>query len=202
MKSEKNNYIGDEAFEKFLRHYACFTPINLVKMKFVGAICSPNLGLRPADVISSFWEKGKEPRIETKQEADLFFKFFMGLWDNLFDKVKNNNAKLFKLKTRNKDELIDACYYRSAEIEHGFIEGFWGGKQNFKIPAYVAELIDSLSELAEVYQQLAKKLDNNTDFNQILSNFTYTDKMVDKAISFIIENQVLPKMDNLNKVVN
>ena len=75
MESQ-NKYIGDESFKKFLGHYGCPTPLPVVKMKFAGAVCSPNLDLRPADVISSFWPAGQAPRLETKNEADLFFKFF------------------------------------------------------------------------------------------------------------------------------
>jgi len=87
MKSQ-NKYIGDDKFVKMLEHYNCPAPINVVKMRFFGAICSPNMELRPTDVISSFWEEGQTPRLETKDEAELFFKFFMGLWDDCFEKVK------------------------------------------------------------------------------------------------------------------
>ena len=74
---QQNKYIGDESFIKMLEHYACPTPLGVVKMRFAGAICSPNLKLRPPDVISSFWEEGRAPRLETKAEADLFLKFFI-----------------------------------------------------------------------------------------------------------------------------
>ena len=87
MQSE-NEYIGDDKFKNFLNHYECPTSLEVVKLKFAGAICSPNLNLRPTDVISSFWEQNKQPRLETKKEAELFFKFFMGLWDNIFDKIR------------------------------------------------------------------------------------------------------------------
>ena len=52
MQTE-NQYIGDEKMIKMLEHYKCPTPLGVVKMRFAGAICSPNLELRPADVISS-----------------------------------------------------------------------------------------------------------------------------------------------------
>ena len=97
MKSE-NKYIGDDGMAKMLEHYNCPTPLDVVKMRFAGAICTPNLDLRPSDVISSFWPQGEEPRLQTKEEADLFFKFFMGLWDEIFETVKENKVKLPKLK--------------------------------------------------------------------------------------------------------
>ena len=201
MESQ-NKYIGDESFKKFLEHYACPTPLAVVKMKFAGAVCSPNMDLRPTDVISSFWEQGKAPRLETKNEAELFFKFFMGLWDEIFEQVKANKIKLSRLKLSGKEDILKACAERFDEVEGGFVEGFWGGKDDFKLPAFVAEMIDSLTELSGVYNTLAKKLDKAENLDEILNTFRYTDKMVEKAISFIIENSVLPRIDSLQRVMN
>ena len=198
MKSE-NKYIGDDSFQKMLEHYNCPTPLNVVKMKFAGAICSPNLELRPADVIGSFWEQGKAPRLETKNEADLFFKYFMGLWDDVFENVKKNTIKLSKQKIDNKDHLIDACYARVMEIEFGFNEGFWGGRDDFQIPAFIAEMIDSLTELGNAYGQLSQMADDADNLKPLKDHFIYSDKMVEKAFSFIIENYVLPRVDDLQR---
>ena len=201
MESQ-NKYIGDESFKKFLEHYDCPTPLPVVKMKFAGAVCSPNLELRPADVISSFWPEGRAPRLETKNEADLFFKFFMGLWDEVFQKVKQNKIKLEPVKLSTKEQIREACAARFAEVEGGYVEGFWGGKEDFKLPAFIAQMIDSLTELSGVYNTLAKKLDNGGNLEEISNTFRYTDKMVEKAVSFIIENSVLPRTDSLRRVVN
>lgn len=157
MQTE-NQYIGDDKFTKMLEHYQCPTPLEVVKMRFAGALCSPNLELRPTDVISSFWPSGQAPRLETKSEADLFFKFFMGLWDDVFKKIKNNDIRLETLKFKNADDLRLNCERRYAEVELGFVEGFWGGKSDLKIPEYLAQLIDSVSELAGIYNTLAKNL--------------------------------------------
>ena len=201
MESQ-NKYIGDESFKKFLEHYTCPSSLAVVKMKFAGAICSPNMDLRPTDVISSFWEQGKAPRLETKNEAELFFKFFMGLWDEVFEQVKSNKIKLPHTKLSGKEDILKACAERFEEVECGYVEGFWGGKDDFKLPAFVVEMIDSLTELSGVYNTLAKKLDKAENLDEILNTFRYTDKMVEKAISFIIENSVLPRIESLQRVMN
>lgn len=203
MQSEKNAnpYIGDESFQKLLDHYQCPTPLNVIKMRFVGAVCSPNLELRPAEVISSFWPAGEEPRLQTKEEADLFFKFFMGLWDDIFEKVKRNKIKIPPLKTDRKN-LKKTCDERFEAVEFGFLEGFWGGKEDLRLPAYIAQMIDSLSEISGIYKTLAKKLDNGADLEEIAKTLGYTDIMMEKALSFIIENSVLPRIDNLARVVH
>ena len=102
---QENKYIGDEKMTKMLEHYSCPTPLNVIKMRFAGAICSPNMNLRPTDVISSFWEEGRAPRLETKTEADYFFKFFMGLWDEVFEDVKKVAVKLPVSKEKDIDEF-------------------------------------------------------------------------------------------------
>ena len=201
MKSE-NKYIGDDAFNKFIEHYECPSSLTEIKLKFAGAICSPNLDLKPVDVIASFWPQDEQPRLQTKKEADLFFKFFMGLWDDIFERVKQNNIKLSPVKLKSKEDIKEACHERFIDVELGFVEGFWGGQENLNIPAFVAQMIDSITELAGVYKDLSKKIDNNPDLDEITQTFTYTDKMVEKAISFIVENNVLPRIDDLARTVN
>lgn len=193
---QQNKYIGDESFIKMLEHYACPTPLGVVKMRFAGAICSPNLKLRPADVISSFWEEGGAPRLETKAEADLFFKFFMGLWDEIFDEIKTVRVKLPPLKDKN---LASYCQTRFDEVEQGYVEGFFGGEENLKMPGFLAQIIDSLSELALAYQKLGTKGENSS---AVWDAVKHTDKMVNRAIEFIIENAVLPRIEDLKRQVN
>jgi len=200
MQSE-NKYIGDDKFKKFLEHYACPTPIGVVKMRFAGAVCSPNLDLRPADVISSFWEKENQPRLETKKEAELFFKFFMGLWDDLFEKIRQNHLTLPKSAEETKD-LRSRCLERYEEVEYGFLEGFWGGRKDLNLPAYIVEIIDSLSETADVYGVLAKRIENGEDSSGIRKTVAHTDKVVERAIAFVIENTVLPRIENLKRTTN
>ncbi len=201
MQTE-NKYIGDDKFSKMLKHYNCQTPLEVIKLRFAGAVCSPDLELRPTDIISSFWPQGQAPRLETKEEADLFFKFFMGLWDEVFGKVKTNKIKLEKVSLKNDSEIRAACERRFAEIELGFVEGFWAGRQDLKLPEFLAEVIDSLTELSGVYNTLAKKLDNGAAIADILDKFAHTDAMVERAVSFIIENSVLPRIESLRRTVN
>ena len=201
MKSQ-NEYIGDDSFIKLLEHYHCPVPLYVVKMRFIGAICSPNLELRPSDVISSFWPQGHEPRLETKQEAELFFKFFMGLWDELFEKVKLNKIHLDVIKANSRDALKMLCSRRYEEIENGYVEGFWGGKEDLKLPAFVAEIIDSLSDLANLYLNIMQKMDATENLEEIESAIHHTDRMVEKAMDFIIENSVLPRIDDLKRAMN
>ena len=202
MQNE-NKYIGDDKFKKFLEHYNCPTELYEVKLKFAGAICSPNASLRPTDVISSLFEENKQPRLETKNEADLFFKFFMGLWDEMFDAVSSNKIKLPKINYKTVDDLRRICNQRSRQIECGFVEGFWGGLDQLDIPDFAGELIASLSDLAEAYYMLAQKISKMTKFDDnIISVIANMDKKAEEIVSFLVEHLVLPKIDELRKSVN
>lgn len=201
MESE-NKYIGDDKFKKFLEHYKCPSDLGVVKMKFAGAICSPNLELRPTDVISSLWEQQKQPRLETKTEAELFFKFFMGLWDEIFDQVHCNKFLLPKLGKKIKNDLKMWCRQRYNEIEFGFLEGFWGGKSDLKLNAYIAQIIDSLSEMADIYSLLEKKIAGGNHGDEIRKAIEHTDKTMQRSIEFIIENSVLPRIEQLQHTTN
>ncbi len=193
---QANKYIGDDAFVKMLEHYSCQTPLGVIKMRMGGAICSPNLKLRPADVIASFWEDGKTPRLETKGEADLFFKFFMGLWDEIFAKVTANKLELPHLKG---DDITCYCQKRYDEVEQGFVEGFFGGEENLKMAGYLAQIVDSLSELALIYNKIGTKGETS---DAAWDAVRHTDKMVNRSIAFIIENSVIPRIDELQRQVN
>ena len=199
MKSE-NKYIGDDKFKKFLEHYNCPTPLEVIKLRFAGAICSPNEDLRPTDVIASFWQNNLAPRLETKNEAELFFKFFMGLWDEMFELVSANGIVLPHIKPT--DVLIAVCENRFAELELGFVEGFWGGKEDIKVPAYIAEMIDSLTQLAEVYNSLKEKINPEKNNKNIFDAIIKCDKMAAKSVNMLIEHYVLPHIDNLRRTVN
>ena len=203
MQSE-NVYIGDDKFQRFLDHYQCPTPLDIVKLKFAGAICSPNASLRPTDVISSCFLEEKQPRLSTKGEAELFFKFFMGLWDEMFIVIKTNTLTLppFTENEHNIEELIKLCKMRSLQIELGFVEGFWGGCSKLNIPQFTAELISSLSDMAEIYVVLINKLENNENPKDILEVIQNTDKTVNKTFHFIIEHFVLPHINQLERIVN
>ena len=204
MQSE-NVYIGDDKFQRFLDHYQCTTPLDIVKLRFAGAICSPNSNLRPTDVISSLFLEDKQPRLETKAEAELFFKFFMGLWDEMFVTVRTNTLKLpaFGKDKENADDIYQFCIKRHDDLEFGFLEGFWGGCKTLNIPQFAAELTTSLSELAEVYNVLAKKVQkNDEDTRNIVKVIQNTDEMVEKTWKFLIEHLVLPNISKLERTVN
>jgi len=201
---QENVYIGDDKFQRFLDHYQCPTPLEVVKLKFAGAICSPNANLRPTDVISSLFLEESQPRLTTKGEAELFFKFFMGLWDEMFVIIRTNTLKLSPYPGKKDDTaaLIEFCHSRFQQVELGFVEGFWGGCSSLNIPKFAAELISSLSDVAEIYEILARKLEDKENAKDIFDVIQNTDATVEKTLHFLIEHHVLPHITQLERTVN
>jgi hypothetical protein len=146
------------------------------------------------------WEENRTPRLETKAEADLFFKFFMGLWDEMFAAVADNTVALPHFNK--KDNIEDLCNSRFEQLELGFVEGFWGGLDNLKIPAYIAEVTDSLSRMALLYKDLATKAKSQQNNKNIFDAIADCDKMANKSLSFLIENYALPHIEELKRTVN
>lgn len=201
MQSQ-NKYIGDDKFTKLLEHYQCPAELPLIKLRFAGAVCSPNLDLRPTDVISSLWPQNQQPRLQTKEEAELFFKFFMGLWDEIFEQVKLNKIELPPFKIKNEQDLISTCAGRRELVENGWLEGFWGGCENIQCPSYIAQILDSLADLAALYGQLSTRNLKNSEFENLVKTVNHTDKMVNRSIAFIIENYVLPRFEKIQSKTN
>ncbi len=177
-------YIGDAKLQKLLDHYECKAPLYVIKMRFLGALCSPNLSLSPAGIITSFWEDGKSPRLETKSEAEIFFASFMGLWQLQAKKIRNENIRL---AATIKDDIKKQIHMRIEELEYGFLEAFWGGSYDLDMPPIVAELIDSLSELVGVYDNILRRFDENDDIDLyvIKKTLSQTDIMAEKGLNAV-----------------
>lgn len=77
MESQ-NKYLGDDKFKKFLEHYSCPTPLEIIKLRFAGSICSPNLELRPTDVISLFLGSPANLPAGNQRRSRFVFQIFHG----------------------------------------------------------------------------------------------------------------------------
>lgn len=149
-------YPGDKAFQSFLNQYDCPTPLPVIKMRILGAIASPDIALGPVAVIASLWPTGGDPRLEKQDEAAAFFDTFLTLWAEML-RCRDGEAKpsLPKKTLKTEKEAQDLSFSRVDLIESGFLEGFWAGKSDLKMPAIVAQTVDALSDQAQAYALLA-----------------------------------------------
>ncbi len=206
MKMKQPKYLGNSELEKLLNKYGSVVPTHIVKMRIIGAILSPNLQLRPIEVICSFWPDGKEPRMVTSDEADKFFSCFMGLWYKISEKIKTGKVSLCKVKGfKSIYDAEETIKQRIEEIEYGFLEGFWGGKKDMPMPQIVTDIIDGLSEMTSSYYTLLQRLSalDETDddgLKKIAELSKKSDKMAEKAIAALIRvmGEIRPKKPSVN----
>ena len=167
MASKKSGkYIGDAGVAKFLDQYKSQTPFYVVRMRVFGALASPNKDLLPVMVVASFWPEDEFPKFVTKDEAETFFSTFMGLWQRM-EKTVAAGQKILSArgKLATVEEAKEALLRRVEEIDAGFIEGFWGGQEDMKMPSATAALIDGLADEAESYSALLEDVSTWSDYS-------------------------------------
>lgn len=181
-------YIGDAGVAKFLEKYKSQTPFHVVRMRVLGALASPNKELLPVMVIASFWGEDDFPKFVTKEEAEVFFSTFMGLWHRI---EKMASARTALLSARGKLATPEAAKElltrRVEELEAGFIEGFWGGQDDMKMPSATAALIDGLGEEADGFHALLQDVENWPDYTlamreALLEEIAERDALIEDAI--------------------
>jgi hypothetical protein len=202
----KTRYIGDAAFVRLLGYYNCPTPFHVVKMRILGGIASPNKNLAPIMVFSSFWTENTEPKLQTKKEAEIFFSSFMGLWDKMAKCQTVSKVKLTNFsRPINSLQLQKILLTRTEEVDFGFVEGFWGGLSNVDIPQIVGQLIDSISETAEVYSDMLKEVrknpnDDEEKLSNAYKNIEIYDKTIERAMSALLRTMYnFQKTKNVDK---
>jgi hypothetical protein len=172
MASKKpTKYVGDASVAKCLDKYKSTVPFHVVRMRVFGALGSPNVGLLPVMVIASFWPEDAFPKFTTKDEAETFFATFMGLWrrmEKMAEAGQSTFSSMGKLQTL--ENVKEVLQKRVEEIEAGFIEGFWGGKDDLNMPSATAALIDGLSGEAEAYQALLDDVLSWTEYGTAMQD--------------------------------
>ena len=148
-------YVGDTAFKAFLKRVECPAPFHVVRMRFLGAIASPVDETSPVRVIQSFWLEDDQPDLATMEDAGAFFDTFIGLWNRQAKPAGSSQVRLTRFKiSRSAGDVEQCLLIRLEEIEDGFVEGFWAGRDDLDMSATAAGLIDLVGETAGQYAEL------------------------------------------------
>ncbi len=193
MASKKpGKYIGDAGVAKFLEQYKSDTPFHIVRLRVLGALASPNTDLLPVMVIASFWPEDAFPKFVTKDEADIFFSTFMGLWRRM-EKMADASQNLLSARGKLGDleDAKNTLFTRVEEVDAGFIEGFWGGLDDIKMPSATAALIDGLGSEAEAYHALLEDVSQWEDYtpamrDALVAEVDERDAVVEDAVKALL----------------
>lgn len=163
-------YLGDGAIIKLLEKHGCPTPFHVVRMRFLGEIASPALGISPAKSIQSFWPDGM-PEFDSQAEVERLYGGLMGLWNHLARHEKGVPVKLLPMpKLRTWDDLADILRIRREEIG-AFLDGLSIGGMEDILPAPLMKAVADLGRLAELLNEIENRVADSTRDTSGLSLF-------------------------------
>lgn len=146
MVKKPGKYPGDAAFDRFLDKYDCPLLLDVLKMRFLGAIASPDFGVSPLSVVRECWD-GELPEFADETEAGAFFESVMSLWNRLARHQDGVRVKLTKpTRLRDWSDMSDMFHVRGSEIIDGFLHGFDDTPVS-KVPEPLEEVRDTLEKI-------------------------------------------------------
>jgi hypothetical protein len=77
------NEVTSQQLQALLTQHACPTPLHILRMRFLGAIASPQLDASPTRVLEQAWG-GSLPEFTSQDDAEEMIQAFVeGLWNQL-----------------------------------------------------------------------------------------------------------------------
>jgi len=146
MVRKPGKYPGDAVFERMLDKYDCPLLLDVLKMRFLGAIASPDFGVSPLTVVRGCWER-ELPEFADETEAGAFFETIMSLWNRLARHQNGVRVKLTKpTRLRDWSDMSDMFHVRGSEIIEGFLQSFDDTSVS-GVPEPLEEFLDTLEKI-------------------------------------------------------
>ena len=156
-----------------LERHACEVPFHAVRARFMGAIASPTIQVRPVEVVQSLWG-GELPECRDLEEAQaLLDTLMMGLWNRLT--IHEEPSRPFRL-TRleppaSPEEVTGYVNVRIEELEN-FILGLFGEKEALDLPESAQAALGLLSEMLSFFD----------GYRQFAAEITTPEKLAETAL--------------------
>ena len=145
-------YVGDGAIKKLLERHGCPTPFHVVRMRFLGEIASPALGISPTKSIESFWPNGM-PEFDSQAEVEKLYGGLMGLWNHLARHQGGVPVKLHEMsKLRTWEDLAGGLRMRHEEVD-AFVDGLAVTGMEAMVSAPLMKAISNLQRLADLLSE-------------------------------------------------
>ena len=147
-------YVGDAAVKQLLAKYLCPTPFHVVRMRFLGEIVSPAIGIGPGKTINSFWPGGM-PDFSSRLESENLFGALMGLWNVLVRHQKGVPVKLHPLPDLKVwGDVSAALKIRREELRDGFLAGMAVAGMEESLPLPLIKAVDGLKGIADLLGEM------------------------------------------------
>lgn len=151
-------YVGDAAVKRLLVQYHSPTPFHVVRMRFLGEIVSPAIGIGPGKTINSFWPDGM-PDFPSRLDSEKVFGALMGLWTVLSRHQKGVPVKLYPLpELKTWGDVATALKIRREELHEGFLTGMSVGGMEESLPSPLIKAVDGLKGIASLLGEMESGL--------------------------------------------
>jgi len=143
-----------------LEHYDCPTPYHAVCTHFLGAM-SGSAPVQPMKVLATIWDGALPafPSIDAVNE--LLEALINGLWNELTaHQDETQPYRLTPMPARATRQTLASLVETRAEEIHGFLTGIFGDQENLELPEPMADSLDTLMELDEVFSGMQALLED------------------------------------------
>ena len=159
--ADRNRCRGIEARAiALLERYDCPTPYHAVCTHFLGAM-SGAAPVQPMKVLATIWDGALPPFPSIEAVNELLDALINGLWNELT--VHQDEAQPYRLTPMparaTRKSLASLVETRAEEI-HGFLTGIFGDQEDLEVPELMAESLDTLMELGEMFSGMQALLED------------------------------------------
>jgi hypothetical protein len=144
--------VTDQQVQALLTRYACPTPLHVLRMRFLGAIASPQLDVSPIRVVEQAWG-GELPEFATQEDAEeLIQALVAGLWNRLSQHQNSRNPfRLPRTEVKpTRQALMALAQMRSQELA-GFVDGLFGPEEEMDLPEKAHEAMNVLADVQSMF---------------------------------------------------
>jgi len=143
-----------------LERYDCPTPYHAVCTHFLGAM-SGSAPVQPMKILATIWDGALPafPSIDAVNE--LLEALINGLWNELTAHQDDMQPyRLTPMPARATRQSLARLVETRAEEIHGFLTGIFGDQEDLEVPEPMAESLDTLMELGEMFSGMQAMLED------------------------------------------
>ena len=159
--ADRNRRRGIEArVIGLLERYDCPTPYHAVCTHFLGAL-SGSAPVQPMKVLATIWDGALPafPSIDAVNE--LLEALISGLWnEHTTHQDDTQPYRLTPMPARATRQSLTSLIETRAEEIHGFLTGLFGDQENLEVPGSMADSLDALMELDEMFSGMQALLED------------------------------------------
>ena len=187
-------YIGDEAFDTFLKLHACPVDLSTVRLRFLSTMAYLGDAGDILPVLEELFERDL-PEFSDGLEMLEFSRPFLGLWHELDRTLGQDLIILSPIPNAgSSDDLMTLLQLREEEVFIGFLEGIWDAEDEAVLTDVEAASLTALERASGKYSRLIQKRysgsraawDGSVDDD--LAEIIATDRIVEQLVRTVVDS--------------